>query len=79
MNASQPIALDERLRHELGNALMGVLTHAELLDRRFPDDAFVHDAVERIRAAVVRSRSAVDEASRELADVARRLSSARER
>jgi len=67
-------AIDEKLGHELGNALMAVLTHAELLDRRFPDDPQVHDAVDRIKAAVVRSRTTVDEVRRELHDVAARLS-----
>jgi hypothetical protein len=74
-----PIPIDEKLGHELGNALMALLTHAELLDRRYPDDPQIRDVVGRIRDAVVRSRAAVAEVRRELAEVADRLSSRRKR
>jgi signal transduction histidine kinase len=75
MAGAEQQAIDERLNHEIRNALMGVLTQAEVLDRRFPDDPVVHDAVAHIKAAVGRSKSAVEDVTRDLRDISRRLSS----
>lgn len=75
MNGGAPVSLDEKLRHELGNALMVVLTFAQMIDREAAGDPRIHEAVSHIRDAVARSRTAVDEVSRELAEVAHRLSS----
>lgn len=77
-----PAALDEKLRHELGNALMVVLSFSEIIDRHSPNDAVISDAVMRIREAVERASVATNDVSREMqqisslvVDTARRLSS----
>jgi signal transduction histidine kinase len=70
-----PGALDQKLRHELNNSMMAVLSFAELIDRRGGEDPVIHDAVLKITAAVDRSRLAVDEISDELEQIASRLSS----
>ena len=75
MNDEEHVALDEKLRHELGNALMVVLTFAELIDREAAEKPHIRLATRHIRDAVFRSRTAVDEVSRELTRLARLLSS----
>ena len=75
MSDEQSTALDEKLRHELGNALMVVLTFAQVIDREAAGHPRIHLAVGQIRDAVFRSRTAVDEVSHELARVAGLLSS----
>ncbi|MBW3670190.1 MAG: hypothetical protein KY432_00805 [Acidobacteria bacterium] len=68
-------ALDEKLRHELNNAMMAVLSFAQVIDRHAGDNPAVHDAVEKITTAVNHSRSTVNQVSDELAAIASRLSS----
>jgi hypothetical protein len=70
-----PAAIDERLRQELGDSLMAVEIFAQVIDRATPGNSEVHDAVSHIQDAVTRSREAVEDLSRELGEVARRLSS----
>lgn len=72
-----PEALDEKLRHELNNAMMAVLSFAQVIDRHAGDNPAVHDAVEKITTAVNHSRITVKEVSDELAAIASRLSSGR--
>ena len=69
-----PNALDETLKHELGNALMAVLSFAEAIDRQVPDNPAVKDAVDRIKQAVVRADNATQHVAREMHDIAHRLS-----
>lgn len=66
--------LNETLKHELGNALMTVLSFAEAIDRQSPDNPVIHDAVDRIKQAVVRADDATQHVAREIHDIARRLS-----
>lgn len=68
-------AIDLRLKHELGNALMVVLTFAQLIDHEAPGNVRIHEAVNHIKDAVERSRIAVNDVSRELGEIAGRLSS----
>lgn len=68
-------ALDEKLRHQLNNAMMAVLSFAQVIDRRGGEDPIIHDAVEKITTAVNHSRTTVNEVSDELASIASRLSS----
>jgi phage shock protein A len=66
--------LDARLRHELNNAMAVVLSSAELIDRHAGENAAVHTAVDRIRKAVGRSKTTVEDVTRELEQLAARLS-----
>ena len=71
---ASPTALDETLKHELGNALMAVLSFAEAIDRQVPDNPVVQDAVDRIKQAVGRADDATQHIAREIHDIAHRLS-----
>jgi hypothetical protein len=68
------MALDAKLKHELNNALAVVLLSAELIDGRAGEDAAIHTAVDRIRKAVGLSKTTVDDVTRELEEIAARLS-----
>ena len=73
MNGGEHAALDERLRHEINNAMMIVLSFAQVIDRRSGEDPLIHDAVVKIREAVDRSRVTVAGVSQELGAIASRL------
>ena len=73
MNGREPAPLDERLRHEINNALMVVLSFAQVIDRRGGEDPLIHDAVVKIEEAVGRSRVTVAGVSQELGEIASRL------
>ena len=70
---SQPQALDERLRHDINNAMMVVLSFAQIIDRHAGANPVVHDAVVKITEAVDRSRVTVAGVSEELGEIAARL------
>jgi hypothetical protein len=68
------MALDARLKHELNNALAVVLLSAELIDDHAGENAAIHTAVDRIRKAVGLSKTTVEDVTRELEQLAARLS-----
>lgn len=70
------LPLDAKLKHELNNALAVVLLSAELIDDHADtgDSAAIHTAVDRIRKAVDLSKTTVEDVTRELEQLAARLS-----
>jgi hypothetical protein len=67
-------ALDERLRHEINNAMMIVLSFVQVIEQQAGENPVVHDAIGKIKDAVGRSSIAVTHVSRELGEIAARLS-----